>query len=90
MLCFDAEIYPKANMEPWWSDTSVFLRKDEQYFSGTTSCPNSEKCMGVLTDFKKKMQQTEVHPRHLNQVEVPVNSLLPNITDTKNAGRKIH
>ena len=32
--------------------------------------------MGLLTDFKKKMQQTELHSRHLVHVEVPVTSLL--------------
>ena len=32
--------------------------------------------MGILTDFKKEMQQTELHACHLIHVEVPVNSLL--------------
>ena len=32
--------------------------------------------MGLLTDFKKEMQQTELHACHLVHVEVPVNSLL--------------
>ena len=32
--------------------------------------------MGLLTDFKKEMQQTELHSCHLVHVEVPVNSLL--------------
>ena len=32
--------------------------------------------MGLLTDFKKKMQQTELHSRYLVHIEVPVNSLL--------------
>ena len=36
---------------------------------------SSRRCMGLLTDFKKKMQQTELHSSHLIQVEVPVNSL---------------
>ena len=32
--------------------------------------------MGLLTDFKKKMQQMELQSRHLVHVKVPVNSLL--------------
>ena len=32
--------------------------------------------MGLLTDFKKKMQQTKLHSRHLIHVKVPVNSVL--------------
>ena len=32
MLCYDAKIHPKANMEPPWNDTSVFLGNDEQIF----------------------------------------------------------
>ena len=32
--------------------------------------------LGQLSDFKKKMQQTELNSRHLVQVKVPVNSLL--------------
>ena len=46
--------------------------------------------MGLLTGFKKKMQQTELHPRHLIQVEVPVNSFLLNITAKINAHMKMH
>ena len=34
------------------------------------------KFMGLVTYFKKEMQQTELHARHLVHVEVPVNSLL--------------
>ena len=32
--------------------------------------------MGLLTEFKKEMQQTELHSCHLVHVEVPVNSFL--------------
>ena len=32
--------------------------------------------MGLITDFKKEMQQTEVHSCHSVHVEVPVNSFL--------------
>ena len=46
--------------------------------------------MGQFTDFKKTVQQTELHSRHLIQVEVPVNSFFLNITDTINAGTKMH
>ena len=46
--------------------------------------------MGLHTDFKKKMKQTELHLRHLIKVEVPVNSLHLNITNTINAGTKVH
>ena len=31
--------------------------------------------LGLLTDFKKKMQQTKLHSRHLVLVKVPVNSI---------------
>ena len=34
---------------------------------------SSNKCMGLLTNFKMKMQQTELHPCHLIKVQVPVN-----------------
>ena len=30
MLCYDAEIHQKANMEPSWNNTSVFLGNNEQ------------------------------------------------------------
>ena len=45
---------------------------------------------GLLTDFKKKMQQTELHPRHLIQIQVSVNYLLLNVTDTINVGTIMH
>ena len=66
-------------MEPWWNNTGVFLGNDKQNFpESPRALGNSgKKSMGLLRDFKKKMQQTELHSRHLIQVEVPVNSLLP-------------
>ena len=92
MLCYDEEIHLKKNLEPSWNKTSVFLRNDEKIFQEPLRAhENSAKeCMGLLTDFKKKQQQTEPHLRHLIHVEVPVNFLLLNITDTKNAGTKMH
>ena len=67
MICYDAEIYPKANMSPWWNNTSVFLGNDERIFPGPLRAYGSsaKECTGLLTDFKKKMQQTELHSRHL-------------------------
>ena len=37
MLCYDEEAHRKVNMETPWNNTSVFLGKDEQSFSGTTT-----------------------------------------------------
>ena len=78
MPCYDEEIPPQTNMELWWNNTSVFLR-NEQQISRSHYVPTETQgkdYMGLLTDFKKKMQQTELHSRHLIQVEVHVNSLL--------------
>ena len=47
-------------------------------FSATKVPPSQleqGKTMGVLTDFKKEIQQTKFHASHLVHVEVPVNSL---------------
>ena len=92
MICYDQEIHPKTNVEPPWNDTSVFLGIDEQIFPEPLRAhENSAKeCMGLLTEFKEKMQQTELLSFHLIEVEVPVHSLVLDITDTKNAGTKMH
>ena len=92
MPCYDAEIHAKANVEPWWNNTSVFLGDEQQ---NSPQQPPShgnlgKECMGLLTDFKKKMQQTKLHLRHLIKLEVHVNSLLLNITNTMNADTKLH
>ena len=65
-------------MEPWWNGTSVFLGNDQQFFPEPLRAHenSSRKCMGLPTDFQKKMQQTELYSSNLIQVEVPVNSLL--------------
>ena len=47
--------------------------------------------MGLLTDFKKEMQQTKLHSCHLVHVEVPVNSVLLKQTQHKECGYgKLH
>ena len=65
--------HPETNAESPWSITSVFP-------GGTKRRPpppwKRKKFIGLLTDFKKEMQQTELHACHLVHVEVPVNSLL--------------
>ena len=49
-------------------------------FPGATTPPpppgRETKFMRLLTDFKKKMEQTEFHARHLVHLRKPVNSLL--------------
>ena len=91
-VCYDAELYPKANMEPSWNNTSVFLGIDEKIFQETLRAHGNlaTECIGLFTDFKKKMQPTEIHSRHLIKVEVPVHFLLLNITDTIYAGTEMH
>ena len=88
---FVRKIHPRRNLEPSWKNASVSLEIDEQNLSGPTTCPwkISKECMGLLTEFKRKMQQTELHPRHFIQLEKPVNSLLLYITDTKNPRMKM-
>ena len=78
MPCYDEGIHPQTKMELWWNNTSVLLG-NEQQVSRNHYVPTEtqgKQNMGLLADFKKKMQQTELHLRHLIQVEVPVNSLL--------------
>ena len=78
MPFYDEDFHPQANMEQWWNNTSVFPGND-QHVSRNHYVPPEDtrkQYMGLLTDFKKKMQQTELHSRHLIQVEVPVTSLL--------------
>ena len=92
MFCYDAKIQPKTNMEPSWNNTKVFLGSDVQFFPEPLRAHgnSADECMRLLTDFKKKMQQTELHARHLVHLIVTVNSLLLNITTTKNMGMKMH
>ena len=82
----------KTNIEPSWNNTSVFLGNEVQVFLESLRAHGNStgEYMGLPTGFTKKMQQTELHPRQLISVEVLVNSLLLNITDTKNAGMKLH
>ena len=61
-----------------WNTTGVFpgRRKITSYPEPLRDHENIKRqYIGILTDFKKKMQ-TELHSRYLIQVEVPVNSLL--------------
>ena len=83
---------PKANVEPSWNNTSVFLGHDVQTFPELLRAhgKSAEDWMGLLTDFKKQLQQTELHGRRLVHVEVTVHSLLSNITNTINMGTKMH
>ena len=77
MSWYDEEIHTQTNMELWWNNTSVFLGNEQQVFPGPLRAHRlQEKFMGLHTDFKKKMQQTEFHWRHLIQVEVPINNFL--------------
>ena len=47
--------------------------------------------MGLLTDFKKNIQQTELHSRQLVHLKKPVNSLLlKHNTEQKIRVRKVH
>ena len=66
-FCYDVRIQVKANVEPSWNNTNVFLRNHAQYFPEPLRAheDSTENCMGLLTDFKKKMQQTKLHARHL-------------------------
>ena len=77
MPCSDAEIHTEASMEPRWNNASVFLGNNQQFFPEPLRAHGNsgKKCMGPPTNFKK-MQQTELHSRHLIQVEIPVNSFL--------------
>ena len=92
IFCYDDEIRLKTNMEPSWNKTSVFLGNDEQIFPEQLRAHgiSTEEYMGLLTDFMKKMQQTQLNPRHLIHVEVPLNSLLLNITAPMNAHLQLH
>ena len=92
MSCYDAKIHPKAKVEPSWSNTSVFLGNDQQIFAEPLGAHGNsgKECVGLLRDFKKKMQQTELHSPYLTKVEVPVYSFLLNITDTINPGTEMH
>ena len=73
---------------PWNPENKRGISMEQHYcvprggptrFPGTTSPPppwKRNKFMGLLTDFKKEMQQTKLHACHLVHVKVPVNSLL--------------
>ena len=75
-----------------WSSKNVFLGNDMQIFPEPLHVHgiSAEDCMGLLTDFKKKMQQTEHLVSRLIQVEVPDHSLLLNIRNTINMATEIH
>ena len=90
-FCHDAKIQPKTNVEPSWNNTSVFLGNDVQIFPETLRAHgnSAEDCMGLLTDFKKELQQIELQASHLVQVEAPVHPFPLNITNTMNKGMKI-
>ena len=92
MLCYDKETHLKTNIEPSWNDTSVFLKNDEQIFPEPLRAHgnSAKELMGLLTDFKKKMQQTELQLGPLIEVGVPVYSFFLNITDTQITGTKMH
>ena len=70
MICYDEKNHPRTNVEPPCNNNSVFLGIDEKIFpeplSGHRNSANY--CMGLLTDFKEKMQQTELHPHHFIQI----------------------
>ena len=89
--CYDADVQPKTGMGPLLNNTSMYLGNDEEIFPEPRRAhENSPKeCMGLLTDLKKKIQQTELHLRHSVQLEVPVHSFLLNITYTINSGTKM-
>ena len=89
---YDSEIHTTANMELSWNNTSVFLGDDEQIFPEPIRAHgNSAKDgLGLLADFKKRVQQTELHSRHVIQVEKPVSSFFLNILDKIFAGTKMH
>ena len=79
-------------MESSWNNTSVFLGNDEQIFPEPLRAHrnSAKEGLGLLADFKKRVQQTELHSRHVIQVEVPVNSFCLNVLDTMIEGTKMH
>ena len=70
--------YPKAHMESLWSNTGVFPGGEPSSSNSCAPLPTGTRneSMGILTDFKKEMQQTKLHTSHLVHIEVPVNALL--------------
>ena len=55
MLCHGTEFYPKANMEPSWNNTSVFLGNDEQIFPKPLRAHrNSAKMSGTTYRFQDR------------------------------------
>ena len=91
-LCCHAKCQLKLIVEPSWNKTSVFLKKDGQFFPEPLHAHENSKvdCMGLLTDLKKKMQQTKLHAPHLVLVEIPVHPLLLNIINTVYMGTQKH
>ena len=91
-LCRDAKIQLKPTVEPSWNNTCVFLGNDVQSFPEPLRGheKSKEDCMELVADFKKEMQQTKVHARHLVQIEILVYLLLLKVTNTKNMGSKMN
>ena len=90
MVWSDATIHLKPNVGPSSNNFSSFLGNHVQIFPEPLSAQKNSQadCTELLTDFKNEMQQTNFQKRHLVQVEVPVHSLLLNITNTKKRVRK--
>ena len=68
-------------MESWWSGTNVIPGRTSELSRNHNAPPppdhtKKKQLMGLLTEFKKKMQQTKLHACHLVHVKVPVNPLL--------------
>ena len=67
----------KTQRRTWHSVGTILVCSYEMNskFPGTTTCPRRG-WTGLLTDFKKEMQQTELQSRHRMQIKVSVKSLL--------------
>ena len=77
-VCRNAKLQLKPNLEQLWNNSSVFLLNDVQNFAAPLCAHEilTEDSMGLLTGFKKEMQQTKLHAHHLVQIEVPVHPFL--------------
>ena len=83
---------PETNKEPSWNNNSLFLGTDEQNFSGTTTCPwkLSRTVYGFIYRFQEEDAPDGTSSAPFDPVGVPVISFLLNVTDTINAGVKMH
>ena len=91
MHCYDAQNPPERKQGITVERVLVCSQGRISKFSRNHYVPPAkhtrQQSMRLLTDFKKKMQQTELYSRHLVHVEVPVNSLLlKQKHNTMNAG----